>query len=205
MAHDTKFLTIPEVDRHVYWAAEELARITNEGFVEQMKGTLDSEYGPQLESPLEVIFWIWWKALTEPNGAERYLWLCPQWEVTVAEQTFRLDFGIQLPDAEMSQDLSMAGLRWRPIAVELDGHAFHEKTLEQVTRRNLRDRLLQQAGWTVFHFSWSELTTDPANKVWEVVSVARQQYWALLRDLATWRRQRDSKHGGMTAIDPQAT
>ena len=48
-----------------------------------------------------------------------------------------------------------------PLAVEIDGHTFHEKTLEQVTRRNRRDRDVQIAGYTVMHFSYSELVRDP--------------------------------------------
>jgi very-short-patch-repair endonuclease len=42
---------------------------------------------------------------------------------------------------------------WIPIAVELDGHAFHERTPAQVSHRDSRDRALQRAGWKVFHLT----------------------------------------------------
>jgi len=41
--------------------------------------------------------------------------------------------------------------------VECDGHDFHEKTKQQVTKDNRRERELQIAGWHVFRFSGSEI------------------------------------------------
>lgn len=43
------------------------------------------------------------------------------------------------------------------IIVECDGHQFHEKTKQQVTKDNRRNRDLQQAGFKVFRFSGSEI------------------------------------------------
>jgi hypothetical protein len=63
-----------------------------------------------------------------------------------------------------------------PIGVELDGHTFHEKTLEQVTYRNQRDRALQQIGWRVYHFSFAEFTKNPRESILEVVEHARFIY-----------------------------
>ena len=64
------------------------------------------------------------------------------------------------------------------IAVELDGHDFHERTKEQVTYRNQRDRLLQAAGWAVFHFSGSELYRGQMECVVAVAELARQRHEA---------------------------
>ena len=61
------------------------------------------------------------------------------------------------------------------IAVELDGHDFHEKTKAQVAYRNRRDRDLQSAGWTIFHFSGSELFREPCNCVREVMDFAARK------------------------------
>lgn len=47
------------------------------------------------------------------------------------------------------------------LVVEVDGHDFHEKTKEQAARDKRRDRELQQEGWSVFHFTGSEVWRDP--------------------------------------------
>jgi very-short-patch-repair endonuclease len=47
------------------------------------------------------------------------------------------------------------------LVVEVDGHEFHEKTKEQAARDKRRDRDLQQEGWSVFHFTGSEVWRDP--------------------------------------------
>ena len=57
------------------------------------------------------------------------------------------------------------------IAVEVDGHDFHERTREQVVARNQRDRDLQADGWTVLHFSGSEIHRQPEECVRQVFDV----------------------------------
>jgi very-short-patch-repair endonuclease len=44
-----------------------------------------------------------------------------------------------------------------------------------VTNRDQRDRDLQVAGFTVIHFSYSELVEDPRRCVGEVLSIAGDQ------------------------------
>lgn len=46
------------------------------------------------------------------------------------------------------------------IAVELDGHDFHEKTKEQARKDKKRDRTLAAAGWTTLRFTGSEVYAD---------------------------------------------
>lgn len=46
------------------------------------------------------------------------------------------------------------------IAIELDGHDFHERTREQAERDKSRDRLLQSDGWIVLRFAGSEIWRD---------------------------------------------
>ncbi len=106
------------------------------------------------ESPIEAVFFIWWRALetietntrgeSHPEMFGYRLW--PQLEVTTSVGSrFRLDFAVEA----------------FKIAVELDGHDFHERTKDQVTYRNRRDRELQADGWTVMHISGSELLREP--------------------------------------------
>ena len=122
-----------------------------------------------LGSPLEMIFLLWWHAADRVNG--RYeLGLEPQAWVTVGDQKYRVDFLI------VPYDLTpLQVAQWRPIAVEMDGHAFHERTREQVQLRDSRDRALTAAGWRVFHFSFSEFTANPARCVSEVMDFGHSQ------------------------------
>lgn len=53
--------------------------------------------------------------------------------------------------------------------VELDGHDFHEKTKAQVKRRNERDRFFASKGITVFHYSGSEVYSNPDDCVLDVL------------------------------------
>lgn len=47
------------------------------------------------------------------------------------------------------------------LAIECDGHEFHERTKEQAARDRARDRALQEAGLTIFRFTGSEIYRDP--------------------------------------------
>jgi len=68
-----------------------------------------------------------------------------------------------------------------------DGHAFHERTTEQVTDRNRRDRDLHAAGWRLLPFSGSEVVNDPARCVVEVYDMAQREYQRL------WSRMHDRR------------
>jgi very-short-patch-repair endonuclease len=60
------------------------------------------------------------------------------------------------------------------LAVECDGHDFHERTKEQAARDRSRDRALQAAGYTVMRFTGSELYRDPMRCVREVLEWAHR-------------------------------
>jgi very-short-patch-repair endonuclease len=57
------------------------------------------------------------------------------------------------------------------IAIEIDGHEFHEKTKEQAARDKKRDRELQKLGIKVFRFTGSEVWKDPYGCAHQVLSV----------------------------------
>jgi very-short-patch-repair endonuclease len=113
---------------------------------------------PAHESPIEEVFEIWWIAL-RAVGSVFAGQLDLQRQVTVPDLGYRLDFVVR----HVTQDPAFP-----LVAVELDGHDFHERTKVQVRDRDARDRRLQQAGWHVFHFSGSELMADPVRCVREV-------------------------------------
>lgn len=66
---------------------------------------------------------------------------------------WRVDFLITVP--------ARCPRRSRGIVVECDGHDFHERTKEQAERDRSRDRRMQDAGFTVFRFTGSEITRYP--------------------------------------------
>jgi very-short-patch-repair endonuclease len=115
--------------------------------------TIGGPYLSRSESPIEAVFWVWWQAVATISMVTRY----PHMFV------LRQQYDVHLPD----------GVRYRldfavpqySIAIEVDGHDFHERTKEQVIYRNERDRRLQLAGWTVLHYSGTELLRKPAEVV----------------------------------------
>lgn len=179
-----EFAGLPVVQTHLKLASDMVGRRAGLKFLESMGGYLRHMDTPALESPLEVLFWLWWHACAEaswPRLEELYL----EDQVVVEVQTgecFRLDFVVGLtipPEYKRAFDAGM--LSWPKIAVEVDGHEFHERTKEQVATRDRRDRLLQQAGWTVFHYSWSEFTKEPERCVSEVFDLASSTFVELMR------------------------
>lgn len=58
------------------------------------------------------------------------------------------------------------------IAVECDGHEFHEKTKAQASRDKRRDRAIQRNGCRVFRFTGSDIFNDAHGCAREVISLA---------------------------------
>lgn len=66
------------------------------------------------------------------------------------------------------------------IAIECDGHNFHERTKEQAQRDKSRDRALQTAGYKVLRFTGSEIYRKPmdcAREVRDAVFSAVNDAW----------------------------
>lgn len=62
----------------------------------------------------------------------------------------------------------------RKLAVECDGHDYHERTKEQAARDRARDRKLTSQGITVMRFTGSEIYKDPAGCVEEIEGMLAQ-------------------------------
>jgi uncharacterized protein DUF559 len=180
---DQDWWGIQIVREHVRLAADAIAQAEAASFEEFMRHqlTYDPDAHPMwaigLESPLEALFYIWWQVETR-GYLGTVLRLETQQHVEMDGMRYRLDFVIGL-ESPQPERLAAAGLSWPLIAVEVDGHAFHEKTPEQVAYRNQRDRLLQQFGWVVLHYSWSEMTTRPEQCLREVLGVAWSKFEVL--------------------------
>jgi hypothetical protein len=123
---------------------------------------------PRLGSPLERAFLVWFTAYA--SVFDQPVGLVEQHEVPAPSgRTYRIDFTPCINSEVHDPVLTR-------IAVELDGHTFHEKTIEQVTARNERDRALQAAGWTVLHFSFAEFTANPTSCCQHVCEAALAWY-----------------------------
>jgi len=61
------------------------------------------------------------------------------------------------------------------VAVEVDGHEFHEKTKEQAQHDKAKDRAIQLAGYKVFRYTGAEVWRDPIRCAQQVVAAALGQ------------------------------
>lgn len=63
------------------------------------------------------------------------------------------------------------------LAVECDGHDFHERTKEQAARDRSRDRRLQSAGYEVYRFTGSEIYRSPLGCARQIFAWAEKAAW----------------------------
>ena len=77
----------------------------------------------------------------------------------------------QMPCGRYSIDFAVVGPGGLRVAIELDGHEFHEKTKEQVAADKARERVLVKNGWRVIRFSGSDVHRDVAARIREVIEV----------------------------------
>ena len=82
----------------------------------------------------------------------------------------------------------------KKLAVELDGHDFHEKTKEQASKDKKKDRTLVSNGYTVIRFSGSDVWNNPFECCRETVD-----HIHILEDGQTLKEARAS--AGMAAIN----
>ena len=67
------------------------------------------------------------------------------------------------------------------LAIECDGHDFHEKTKEQAARDRKRDRSFQRAGLRIFRFTGSEIFRDPGKCADEIVDFVADRLEASIK------------------------
>lgn len=168
------------VKEHVRKAAERIALTSSSlfsGYIiprEERFGLLD-----KVDSPLEAIFAVWWLAYSmQDHFLSSDLVIVPQKSVTCGGSNYRLDFAIEPTRADIAAHPS-----WTPFAVELDGHAFHERTPEQVRHRDKRDRALIADGWVVFHFSFTEFVSNPTSCMSELLTAVCATYARAVCDI----------------------
>ncbi|WP_155262929.1 endonuclease domain-containing protein [Sphingomonas segetis] len=88
------------------------------------------------------------------------------WEAVIYPQHrvagYRLDFAVKVENG--------TNVSW--IAVECDGHDFHERTKEQAARDKARDRFLTTAGFRILRFTGSEIYANPMGCALQVSELA---------------------------------
>lgn len=83
----------------------------------------------------------------------------------------------QAPIGRYRIDLAIVECDWHEnpprvrLAIECDGHDFHERTKEQAARDKRRDRELVAAGWQVLRFTGSEIRNEAKRCADEVLSI----------------------------------
>ena len=83
----------------------------------------------------------------------------------ISKPHYRIDFILYFWNALGTADIS--------IAIELDGHDFHERTKEQAKRDKQKDIFLQKNGYLIARFTGSEVYNDPedcVNQVWRMAA-----------------------------------
>jgi very-short-patch-repair endonuclease len=110
----------------------------------------------KVTSPIEQIFLIQWKY--QKVELQHGLALLPQAPVTTGRGAYAVDFLVSKINGQSAR-----------IAIELDGHAFHEKSSAQATKDKARERAILTSGIPVFRFSGSEIFNNPRKVVDEVV------------------------------------
>lgn len=131
-------------------------------------GVLGTIAAHEITSPIEQIFLIEWRFA---RIEERFrLQLRPQQPIRTDAGTFLLDYCITAIDNPGSKF---------SVAIELDGHEFHEKTPEQVRRDKRRERSILRAGvpngLVVFRFSGSEIFRDCKACIKELIEYIEQR------------------------------
>lgn len=130
-----------------------------------------------MESPIEAIFFVWFNAVSMLEDTDvMHVHLGKQMTVNASSgRTYRIDFVAEI-FGDIRDEARKRHVDMPRIAVELDGHDFHERTKEQVAYRNERDRDLQADGWTILHFSGSELYRDPVKCATSVFEFCRKKH-----------------------------
>lgn len=129
------------------------------------------------ESPLEAAFFTWWLVIHAVGATS--LELVPQQSVRIAGKNYRLDFVARPVRGGLFA--MFVGLETAPkVAIELDGHTYHDRTPRLVTQQNRRDRALVTDGWTVLHVSYNEFHNDPTGTTTAIAESASAVFEAAM-------------------------
>jgi very-short-patch-repair endonuclease len=134
-----------DIDQRLAWYKQRIANT----FEQDIKKDINAH---KITSPVEQIFLMEWRFL----GIDQTLGvaIAPQTQLTIGGKPYRIDFIIASPDLKL--------------AIEIDGHDFHEKTKEQAANDRARERSIVREGYTLMRFTGSEIFRNPRSCVNEV-------------------------------------
>lgn len=154
-----------------------------------------AELGREIQSPMEQLFYVEWLCYKFHHDSRiSEFHLEPQYSDSSTDG-FIVDFYVDLIDEvlgwkEMSPKFKagkaieiITSVKYPKIAIEIDGHMFHEKTKEQVTRDKKRERKLISNDWKIVRFSGSEVYNQCSKCVDEMIGLVlkiRQEYHKIL-------------------------
>lgn len=140
----------PDVKARLEWTKKRVAKLFE-------RDVTDAINGREIVSPIEQIFLMEFKFIEIERGLKDVK-LEAQKTVRTDRGEFRIDFAVSVADKAVR------------VAVELDGHDFHEKTKTQVAADKKRERAITRAGHTVLRFSGYEVVRNSRECVEEVVA-----------------------------------
>jgi very-short-patch-repair endonuclease len=142
-----------DVKRRMDWYKQRVAAT----FERSIAGDLNRH---EIRSPVEQIFLMEWRYLEMDR--KHNVTIKPQTQMTVAGSTYRIDFVVTWPEQKQK------------LAIEIDGHEFHEKTKQQAARDRARERSIVREGYTIMRYTGSEVFANPRKCVQEVASLIGQ-------------------------------
>lgn len=136
----------------IYGAGQVYRTATPREALERSVGSVDDKaLFMRCESPIETALLA---ALLAESPRRRGCRIVPQFDTL----GYRLDFALFGPSGN--------------VAIECDGHDFHERTKEQARHDRRRDRKLTAASWLVARFTGSEIHKDAAACAREAMRMA---------------------------------
>lgn len=161
---------------------EEIVGVSNGiscGFYTSMVSDFEES---KIISPLEQLFYLKWALRTDYLSSP--ILLNPQTKIG----KYRVDFSLNFLEffIGMVDDVNILEKINKNIplvAIEIDGHDFHEKTKKQVESDKKRERFLIKNGWVVIRFSGTEVFKDALYCVNEVYEQYYSTHRKILRKL----------------------
>lgn len=138
-----------DVEQRLQWYKQRVASV----FEHAVKSDVNFH---SVTSPIEQIFLMEWRFLRIDESLD--VVIKPQSTFEFDGKKYRIDFVVGWADQKQK------------VAIEIDGHEFHEKTKAQAARDRARERSIIRGGYTIMRFTGSEVFSDPRRCVQEVAA-----------------------------------
>ena len=150
------FRALPERAQELWFQYCEMAFIHDRYIDLTFISSIGIDYS-RCNSPIEIIFNFAYDLVVFSEG---YIGLVlePQYEIKTGDKKYYLDFAFIADEVEGM--ISVKNPNYK-LAIECDGHDFHERTKEQVAHDNEREYDLKMQGFDVLRFSGSQIYNHP--------------------------------------------